>query len=312
MSSLTEPAPSNVPPSSVSAILALVLATSAWSSLFFVGRDVVRVLDPLWFTTLRYGLASLILLPLLLRNRRVPWSTVLQHFNKLSVFGLLGYGVFSVLVFYGLARSEPSHGAVIMATMPLTTMLVQWLRGGQRPASTALVAAMVALIGVATVAGLLGSHQESRPSAVIGDLVTLLGTLGWVAYTRGAATVPNLSALEYTALTALASAPLMLLGAVGLSVLNILPPPDPVTLRALAPKLLYVALLPTVCAALAFNFGVRCLGPAIGTMFLNLVPLGALAISTAMGQPPSPHELVGAALVMAALALATRAPMSRA
>jgi drug/metabolite transporter (DMT)-like permease len=56
----------------------------------------------------------------------------------------------------------------------------------------------------------------------------------------------------------------------------------------------------------AFNFGVRTLGQATGTLFINCVPVSALAIATALGQPPSAHELAGALLVGAALVLATR------
>jgi drug/metabolite transporter (DMT)-like permease len=69
------------------------------------------------------------------------------------------------------------------------------------------------------------------------------------------------------------------------------------------PQLLYVAIVPTVAAALAFNFGVRRLGAAAGTLFLNMVPVSVLAVRALTGTPPHASELAGVALVGVALAI---------
>ena len=46
------------------ACLALVFATTAWGSLFLVGKQVIGVIDPVWFTVVRYALATVLLLVL--------------------------------------------------------------------------------------------------------------------------------------------------------------------------------------------------------------------------------------------------------
>lgn len=79
-------------------------------------------------------------------------------------------------------------------------------------------------------------------------------------------------------------------------------------LTPVAPHLLYIAAVPTVAAVVAFNFGVRQLGASRGTLFLNGVPVSALLMSVALGQHPAAQEWIGAALVIAALTLSTRAP----
>lgn len=287
-------------PGVAGAVAALLFATAAWGSLFLVGRRLLQVLDPLWFTTLRYAAAVVALL--LLTQGRPPWAVLRRHAGRLTAAGLLGYGVFSVMVFYGVAHSVPSHGAVIMATMPFTTLALRWWLDGERPAPRVLGAAALALLGVAGVAGLLGSPQALPRSALIGDAVTLAGTLGWVAYTRLGARLPALGALGYTTLTALAALPWLLGAAVGATLAGLVHWPSPEALRPFAAELAYIALVPTVAAVLAFNHGVRVLGTTWGTLFLNVVPLSALAIGTAFGQRPQLHELLGAATVMAALA----------
>lgn len=283
------------------AVAALLLATVAWGSLFHVGRSVVRQLDPLWFTTLRYTLATAMLAALVAGRGAAPWAALRRDGGRLARFGLAGYGLFSLFVFYGVAHSVPSHGAVIMATIPFTTQMARWVLDGQRPAARSVVAAAVALLGVAGVAGLLGGATGTSAGALTGDAVTLLGTLGWVVYTRGAASMPGLTPLAYTALTAMAALPAMLAVAVGASAAHLVAWPDPQALWPLLPRLLYVAALPTVAAAIAFNFGVRRLGATAGTLFINVVPVSALAIGACLGQVPRPHEIGGAALVILAL-----------
>lgn len=296
--------PARQGPSAPAAVFALLLATSAWGSLFLVGKHVLRDLDALWFTTVRYGLAALLLLavhPLAARSRP---GKALALAPRLAAYGIAGYGVFSLLVFIGLSLSVPSHGAVIMATMPVSTVLLRWWLDGIRPAPRAVVACALALAGVTLVSGVVTG--SAAPSASAGDLLAFVGTFGWIAYTRGAARFPQLSPFEYTACTAYATAPVLLLVAVIASAVGIVHWPAPATLAQHGAAFLYVAALPTVLAAVAFNHGVRVLGAATGTLFINAVPVSAMAIATALGQPPAAHELAGAALVAAGLALAAR------
>lgn len=278
-------------------VAALLFATSAWGSLFLVAKPLLATLDPVWFTVVRYTLASLLLAVLVQAFGRSPWCKLRTHGLRLTLLGLAGYGCFSVLVFFGLARSLPSHGSVIMATMPFTTLLLRWALDGQRPAPASLVSAAIALLGVATVAGLFGAGRHADAAMLLGDAVTLAGTLGWVLYTRGAASLPDHSPLEYTALTAVASWPWLLLGAAGATLLGLIPAPSLGAVAQALPPLLYIAAVPTVLAALAFNLGVRRLGPTVGTLFLNMVPVSVLVVHALQGRSPDEAELGGAALV---------------
>jgi drug/metabolite transporter (DMT)-like permease len=190
-----------------------------------------------------------------------------------------------------------------MATMPVSTVLLRWWLDGARPSPRAFSACALALAGVVVVSGV--AMGPANGSAV-GDLIALAGTFGWIAYTRGAAKFPQLSAFEYTAATAYATAPVLLLAAAAASAAGLVHWPSATAVAAHAPAFAYVAVLPTVAAAVAFNQGVRVLGASTGTMFINAVPVSALLIATALGQPPAAHEIAGALLVGAALVLATR------
>jgi len=290
------------------AIAALLLATTAWGSLFLIGKPVVAQLDPVWFTLVRYTLATAVLAVLVHFAGSQPWAKLRRHALRHSLVGLAGYGFFSIAVFHGLRLSLPSHGSVIMATMPFTTMALRWALDGQRPPLRAIAGAALALAGVATVANLLGHAGEVNARTLLGDAITLAGTLGWVLYTRAMAKVPDHSPLEYAALTAIGALPGLLVVALLATAIGWAPAPSPELLVGLAPKMVYIALVPTVIGVLAFNAGVKKLGAPMGTLFLNMVPVSVIAVRAVMGEAPHASEILGAALVGMGLALTVWTP----
>jgi hypothetical protein len=78
-------------------------------------------------------------------------------------------------------------------------------------------------------------------------------------------------------------------------------------LTAVATSLWYFAVVPRVLAALAFNFGVRWLGPAVGLLFVNMVPVSVLVAHAAKGRTPSAAKRAGAALKGVGLVFNARA-----
>lgn len=296
------------------AIAALLFATTAWGSLFLTAKPITALLDPAWFTLVRYTLAVAVLAALVQVAGGQPWAKLRRHALRHSLVGLAGYGLFSILVFHGLKLSQPSHGSVIMATMPFTAMALRWALDGQRPPLRSLLGAALALVGVATVANLFGPSGavtgEVNGRMLLGDALTLAGTLGWVLYTRGAAKLPDHSPLEYTALTAVAALPWLALGTLLATAAGLIEAPSPALLLGLSPKLAYIALIPTVAAALAFNAGVRKLGAPMGTLFLNMVPVSVIAVRAVLGEAPQANEIIGAAMVGLGLGLTVWAPMA--
>jgi drug/metabolite transporter (DMT)-like permease len=284
----------------------LLLATTAWGSLFLASKPVLPHVDPVWFTLLRYSIATLGFMLVLRLRGPIPWGALRQHGGRLAGLGFVGYGVFSAMVLVGLAHSVPSHGAVIMATMPITTQLVRWALDGQRPSRSAIASTLLALIGVVMASGAL-THGATRAQAstLVGDLTALAGTLGWIAYTRGAARLPELDVISFSALSALASWPLLCAATLLLAASGFAPVPSAAAAWNAWPALVYIGLVPTVFGVLAYNFGVRQLGVVTGTAFLNFVPVSVLLIGAAMGSRPAVHELAGVMLVVSGLLVHT-------
>lgn len=305
------PNPSNRP--RLLGVVALLLATASWGGLFLVGKGALQHVGPVWLTVLRYGIAALALVPLLLPRGATPWAKLGRHALPLALYGACGFGVFGLLLFFGLQHSVASHGAVIMATMPMTTQFVNWALDGVRPSRTALATTTLALAGVAVVSGVAdellnaftGGGAAAGPPTAFGDALILAGTLGWIFYTRGAARFTDLDVVEYSTLTILASWPLLLTTAVAATLAGVATVPSAADLRAGWPALLYIGIVASALAVLAFNVGVRALGAVTATAFLNFVPVSALLMSAALGHLPTLGELVGTAMVIVALLLHT-------
>jgi drug/metabolite transporter (DMT)-like permease len=295
-------------------IAALLLATSAWGGMFLVSKGVLNHVDPFWLTLIRYSLSAMLFIALLMPRGATPWLKLRAHAMPLAIRGLAGFGVFSVMLLTGLAHSVPSHGAIIMATTPMTTQLLRWALDGVRPTRATVLTSLLALAGVIIVSGALSSHgAQAGESTAFGDAMAFVGTLGWVWYTRGAAQFADkLDVVEYSALTVLASWPLLLIGAVVATAAGLAEVPSGSGLMLSWHALAYVGLISSAVAVLAFNFGVRTMGAVTGTAFLNFVPVSALLMSVALGKLPSGNELLGMAMVVGALLIHTASTRTKA
>ncbi len=288
-------------------IAALLVATFSWGGMFLVSKGVLAQVGPAWFTSIRYGISALALLPLLAMRGLAPWRKLRADALALAGRGFAGFGFFSVMLLTGLSMSVPSHGAVVMATVPMTTQMLRWALGGIRPSRATLGTSALGLAGGVVVSGVLLPAAHHAISTWHGDALALLSTLGWVWYTRGAASFAELDVIEYTGLTVLASLPLLLLGALVFTASGWAEVPSAEALGATWHALLYVGAISSAVAVLAFNYGVRALGAVTATAFLNFVPVSVLLISLVLGKLPSATELIGTAMVVMALLLHTMA-----
>jgi drug/metabolite transporter (DMT)-like permease len=255
-------------------------------------------LDPFNLTAIRYiGASAIFVLILLAIEGRTALRTE-GRTRELFVLGSLGFAGFNLFAFVGLAHTEPQNAAIIVPTMPLVTVLVRWARDGVRPQRATLTAIAVALAGVVLVV----SHGDpARLSGSFGDLLVLAGVFCFVLYTLGAGRFEGWSSLRYTAI----SAPLGTLTIVAATAVadvagwQTLPHLD--NIAATVPEIAYVVVFGAVVAVLAWNLGVRLLGPATATLFITLVPVTTFAVRIAEGYSPGAAEFIGTGLVVAAL-----------
>ena len=278
----------------------LVFTTLAWGAMFAVAKGALSALDAFWLSAVRYVPAALAMLAILaaIEGRRA--LALDGAGTRLWLLGSLGFAGFSILGFLGLSESRPEHAAIIVALMPLITSLMNWLVRGQRPNGVTLAATLAALVGALLVIT-KGRFDVAATGTLHADLLILVGVVCWVGYTMGAASLPDRSALRYTAHSMALGSLTIVAIALAASALGFATPPDRQAVESFGWQIGYLSFIGGVLAVFAWNAGIAILGSANGVLFINLVPITAFAISVAQGHRFGPSEIVGVLLVIGAL-----------
>jgi drug/metabolite transporter (DMT)-like permease len=126
-----------------------------------------RELDPLWGAGLRFALAAgLLLLMMAVLRLAVPHGRALAGS---ILYGLLNFGASFALICYGLVRVHAGLGQILLALVPLATLLLAVLWRQERVRVTAVVGCLVALAGVA-----LMSRDPLREAVPLASVLALV------------------------------------------------------------------------------------------------------------------------------------------
>ena len=186
-----------------------------------------------------------------------------------------------------LRHTSVAHVAVIYATVPFLAAMLSWLAIRERPATGAVAASAVALVGVVVMVGF------GRDGGLSGDLLALGMTLTMAVAMVVARHFPAMPFLPAACMSALLS------GVISL------PFGAPFSVSAHDFVLLLLFGLTTFAIGLPlFTLGARLL-PAVETALIGSLdaPLAPLWVWLAFAETPSASTLLGGSIVLAAVAM---------
>jgi drug/metabolite transporter (DMT)-like permease len=289
-------------------VLLCLLATISWGGMFPVMNSALLHIDPFTFTSLRYSIAGLVFLGLLIwREGSVALRLKGERIGLAWFFGTVGFAGFGFLVFLGqqMAGKEGALTASItMATQPMLGLLVIWAIRRIAPPVYSFLFILLSFCGVVLVItkGDVQSYLH-EPKGIVSNLLILLGALCWVTYTIGATFFPKWSAYKYTALTTVLGLTSVLAINAILCFTGIVAVPSPQRLTAILPHLAYMSLIAGFVGVLCWNMGNKILTPLNGVLFMDVVPLTAFIVSSLEGVVPVRAQLLGACFTALALIL---------
>jgi drug/metabolite transporter (DMT)-like permease len=272
-----------------------------WGAMFPIADSAIEYVDPFHLTAIRYLLAALGFLAILWLVEGLRALRLEGRGLELWAFGSAGIAGFNLFAFAGLEHTTHEHAALIVATSPLITLLVDAALARRAPRPVTLAFVLLALGGVLLVIG----HGD--PAAILhggingGDLLVLAGTVSFVVYTFGARRFASYSSLRYTSLSATGGTITVIAVTAFASAAGLLTPPTAGDVAAIWWQLIYIVVIGALAAVLAWNEGVKRLGAPNAALFMNLVPVVAFTIAIVRGYHPEGMELVGAAVTVAAL-----------
>lgn len=285
--------------------LQLVGMAALWGASWSWGRVVAQAMPPLTAAGLRFGLASLVLVPWLLRRegRNSLKGISARNWRWLlaaSATGIFGYASFFMLA---LQHVPASKGALIIAVNPAITLLfAAWLFGERINRTIGLGCAM-AVVGALVVI----SHGEPwlllSGGLGVGEAMLLGGVLAWVVYTLISRAMVGVDGLTTTTVTAAIGGTML----VATSLIVEGPQAYRVALDAPASAWICLVLLAFAATALAYAWfvnGVKALGAAPAAAYITLVPVFGVTISALwLGEQIDPSLWLGGAMAVLGMAL---------
>jgi len=272
-----------------------------WGAFLPVSKLLLAAIDPYWLTALRYGLASLCFLAVLLLVEGRRALAFDGQARAAWLYGSAGFAGFSLLVFEGLRLTRPEHGAMILALGPVNIVLWQWLRTRHRPPAAVLACIAAAICGEALVVSQGELSRLYSGGGALGNGLIYLSSCCWVAFTLGAQHFPRWSPVRYTTLSALLGWASIALITVTATAAGHSQVPRGEALNDRLWALLFVVFVVSFGAVLLWNMAVAKLGPLNASLFANFAPVVTVLITVWQGHRLLPVEIAGAALVVGAL-----------
>jgi drug/metabolite transporter (DMT)-like permease len=274
------------------------------------GKPLLEALPPFGINLVRWVLACIVLVPLTLAlEGRFPRPARHQWLG-LVVMALTGVVLFNALVYLSLRYTTSTNAALINSVTPILTMVLAAAVGLDRLTGRRLAGAFVSLVGVSWIVSQGSLEALIELSFNRGDLIMLVAALAWAIYTillnhvRGA--LSPLATLTIVALLALL--PLSVIGGYEL-ISNPIGPITPVVIVGLV----YVSVLASVAAFMAWSMGIEGIGAARGSIFLNLIPMfTAVVAMLTLGERVGLVQLIGGLLVIGGVTLASSRGWQRA
>jgi drug/metabolite transporter (DMT)-like permease len=278
--------------------LAQIIVVLLWASTFVVTKAAFAEVSPLGIVFSRFLImVALALAVMFAKERGASLWIERRDLGRFIFAGLTGYTLYQLGFILGLSRTSPFSSSLLIAMVPLFTVLILAVMGERTPLQ-GWVGLGVALVGVVL---FLFDKRNAGSGTLIGDLLSIGAGISFAAYgIVNRPLVAKYPTATYTGWTILAGAiPLMLIA---------LPASIEQDWRSVSGfvwfSIVYLAILPVYVAYMLWNYAIARRGVAKATTFGLLVPIVAGILSALFyDEPFGPLKLLGAALVLTGLVI---------
>ena len=291
-----------MPQLNLATIAYLLTATALWAGNAIAGRVLVAsgAVSPVTLSTVRWGLAALLLLPL---GWRVfaPSSALWLNKRRFLLLGLFGVGSYNALLYLALETSTAINVTLIGASMPIWMLFIGAVFYQTKPRLLQAVGAVVSLLGVAVVLTRGDLSTLLSMQMVLGDLLIMLATITWALYSW-MLTRPGSSNERQWPWAQFLMAQVF----VGFLWTGLFDSYEIVSGHAYLDLnlwtislILFVAIGPSLIAYRCWGLGVNGAGPTVAAFFANFIPLFTAVFSAAiLGEPPQLFHGLAFALIV--------------
>lgn len=247
----------------------LILAPLFWGGNFVVGSAIANDLPGLWTNFIRWSIALIVLTPFCLKPAWKHRLTLFQFWRELTVMAFLGVVLFNSILYIGLQSASISAAAVAFAVTPFIIAGLVAIIRREPPSARFLFAAVIAL------AGMIIAQWKSLQAGtdLIGLALVLLSALVWSGYCVAIKHCKARAPAHAIFFAQVLIGNVLLMPALALS-----RRPEFGELDGLDwIGLVYLGVFAAAIAFWLWHGAVRTAGPTKASVFMNLVPLSAIA-----------------------------------
>ena len=265
-------------------------AALIWGSSFFMMKDIVEVLPPLFLLALRFTGGALLLGLVFWKRWRGFTPDYLWRGSVMGAFLFLAYTVQT----FGIRYTTPSNNAFLTAVYCVIVPFLYWAVMGRRPDRYHILSAFLCVAGVALVS-VTGTF-----TVALGDGLTLVGAFFYAAHIIAVEKVSE-GGKDIYLLTVIQFASAAVFCWVGNALFGSLPPAEAFTPSILL-QLSYLIVMCTTVALLFQNVGQIWSDPASASILLSLESVFGVLFSVLFYHDPvTARLLLGFGLIFVAV-----------
>lgn len=286
-----------------SAPLLLVAASLFWALNPIVGRAVRDLISPVALSFWRWAVALLVVLVFAWPHLRRDALLIRQHWKILLVLGLIGIGVFSTVVYWGLQYTTALNNLMMQSAMPSMILAMSAILFRDRITWAQIFGTLVSLAGLLTIVARGDLANIISMEFNRGDAAALFGVFLYSLYSALLRKRPPIH-------------PLSLLGvlfAIGVATLTAPYLAELIRGRHMVAggetlmAIVYVGVFPSLLSFFFFNRSVELIGTARAGTYMNLPPVFGIGLAILLlGEALEFFHVIGALLVAIGVFCATK------
>ncbi|WML44198.1 DMT family transporter [Neobacillus sp. PS3-40] len=273
-------------------VLILLLTSFLWGGNFVFSKFLVEHASPMTLTILRWLIAIVLLLPLVLKKEkslRIPKDSILPLF----LMGFMGVVLFNMFQFLALARTSATNVGLISTLNPISIAVSSALLLHEKIKLPQIFSMMISLFGVLVVLSKGELNQLISLHFNSGDLWMIAAVIVWGIYSVcgkwAMKKVSPLMATFYSGVFGVLT--VMPFNLTHFHIINVN--------TSFISAILYTGVISTVVCMLLWNMGVQKIGATNSGIFLNFNPIfTAILAFFILNEQMTWTELLGSIIVI--------------
>jgi len=280
----------------------LLLPPLIWATMFVVGQSVLGEIGPATLTFWTWLVATISLVPFVLRHVPRTVAVVRKEFIALFFFALLGVSGFQYLLFSGLLRTSVVSASVLSPTIPIMVACLGWPLLREKLSPLQVLGIVASFLGACWIATSGNLQQLVTLQLGAGESLILLANLSMAGYTILLRLYP--SQLTPTAFMAV----IALIGTVQVLPLSLMEVGFSAGYEQVSDypfAIFYIGVVNYSLAYVFWNLAVKWHGATVPAIFLYLIPLlGSILSFVFLKEPVLLHHITGISVICIGLYLA--------